>query len=108
LTIWQGDAQDYWIVITDSSTPAVAIDLTGYTAQAVIRSDFNSPTLHAFTCVIPTGTDGKIHMTMDSPTSAAIAGGSYVWNFQLTAPSGAVRTYLAGDVTVYPEVDPPA
>jgi hypothetical protein len=39
-----------------------------------------------------------------SSVTEDIAAGSYVWDFQVTNPSGNVRTYLAGDVIVYDEV----
>ena len=37
-------------------------------------------------------------------TAALIANGDYIWDFQLTEPGGDIRTYLAGDVNVIPEV----
>lgn len=104
LTIWQGDAQEYFINL--ESEAGVAIDLTGCTAQAVIRQSFSAPTSHSFTCTLVTpATQGKIRMYMSSVDSALITAGDYVWNFQITVPSGDVRTYLAGDVKVYAEVD---
>ena len=44
-------------------------------------------------------------MYMSSAVSDLITPGDYVWNFQITAPNGDVRTYLAGDVKVYAQVD---
>lgn len=107
LAIWQGDAQEYFIVFSGSDgTP---LDLTGCTAQAYIRSNFTDPTEYAFTCTVnDPATAGKITVYMDSPTCATIPAGDYVWNFQVTFPNGDVRTYLAGDCTVYAEVDIPS
>lgn len=111
LTIWQGDAQEYFILLTADDVPKTPIDLTGCTAQAVIRETFNAPVAHAFVCtieddpVIEGKKTNKVRLYMSSPDSKNIPGGDYVWNFQITAPNGDVRTYLAGDVTVHAEVD---
>lgn len=105
LAIWRGDAQEYFIVFTGSDgTP---LDLTGCTAQAVIRASFTSPTTYNFDCTITAPTQGKVTLYMSSPTSATIPAGSFIWNFQLTMPNSDVRTYLAGDCIVYDEVDSP-
>jgi hypothetical protein len=104
LEIWQGDAQEYFILLKSETN--VAIDLTGCTAQAVLRQSFSAPTAYSFVCtLVAPATDGKIRMYMSSADSALIPAGDYVWNFQITAPNGDVRTYLAGDVKVYAEVD---
>lgn len=101
LDIWQGDSQTY--VLRLNAQDGTAIDVTGYTPTAVIRATFTDPVLHQFTC---TQTDtNEITIYLSTPTCAAIAAGSYIWEFALAAPNGDVRTYLAGDVTVYAEVD---
>lgn len=100
LEIWQGDAQRYDITLTGAD--GVAIDLTGATAAAVVRESFTAPTSYAFQCTI---TANKIALYMSSTVSKSMPAGNYVWNLQLTAASGDVRTYMAGDVVVYPEVD---
>lgn len=108
LAIWQGDAQQYYIVFTgsDGTTP---LDLTGCTAQAVIRASYTDPTQYSYTCtIVDPPTQGKVSMYMSSATSATIPAGPYLWNFQVTMANGDVRTYLAGDCTVYAEVDKPS
>lgn len=105
LVLWQGDSQEYFVVLTDDSATPVPIDLTGHTAQAVIRQTFGAATSYAFTCDITEPTNGKIRLYMSSATSATIPAGDYIWNFQITTPGGDVRTYLAGDVKVHGQVD---
>lgn len=103
LSMWRGDAQKY--IIRLEGEDAAPIDLTGHTAQAVIRQSFTAPTAYEFECTIQGVDNNEVLMYMDSATSKTIPAGSYIWNFQITAPDGDVRTYLAGDVTVYAEVD---
>lgn len=102
LSIWKGDAQTYIINMQDGNGDP--IDLGGYTPQAVIRQSFTAIDTYPFTCTV-TGTN-EVTLYLPSSVSKTIPSGDYIWNFQLTdSVSGDVRTYLAGDVTVYAEVD---
>lgn len=102
LSIWKGDAQTYIINMKDGNGDP--IDLGGYIPQAVIRQSFTAPDTYAFTCTVHDG--NQVTLYLPSSVSKSIPAGSYIWNFQLTdSVSGDVRTYLAGDVTVYAEVD---
>lgn len=101
LQLWQGDSQTY--IIKLNAQDGTAIDLTGYTPTAVIRATYTDPTMYHFQC---TQTDtNEITLYMSTANCALIAPGSYIWEFSIAAPNGDVRTYLAGDVTVYAEVD---
>lgn len=100
-SMWQGDAQEFFVQLTNEN--GEIIDLTGTTAQAVLRASFNSPTTYTFTCTIQA--DNKVRIYMSSVDSENVPPGDYVWNFQITKANGDVRTYLAGDVKVYAQVD---
>lgn len=100
LSIWKGDAQTYVVAMTDDAN--VPLDLTGCTAQAVIRAGFTDPTTYPFACSISAN---RVTLYMSSAVCKTIPPGNYVWNFQITSSNGDVRTYLAGDVLVYAEVD---
>jgi hypothetical protein len=101
LAFWKGDMQEF--IIEMNNEDGTPVDLTGQTAQAVIKQSFTSSTVYPFTCTINAN---KVRLYLSSPISKTIPGGDYIWNFQLTTTAtGDVRTYLAGDVTVYAEVD---
>lgn len=102
LSIWKGDVQDF--VLKMNNEQGAPLNLAGYTAQATLRQSFNSPTKYNFTCTIQN--TNEVRLFMSSADCKLIPAGDYVWNFQLTyTASGDVRTYLAGDVTVFAEVD---
>jgi hypothetical protein len=102
MTFWRGDAQTYNIALTDASNNP--IDLSGYTAKAAIRASFTAPTKYAWACTIHD--TNQVTLYLSSAVSATITAGSYVWDFKLVeTATGDTRTYLAGDVTVYDEVD---
>lgn len=103
LEIWKGDYQQF--IIKMQNPDGTPINLTGYTAQAMIRASFTAPTSYPFTCTIGGTGNNEVTLYMSSANCKLIPAGDYVWNFQLTYPNGDTRTYLAGDVKVYAEVD---
>jgi hypothetical protein len=104
LIIYEGDALRFTVTVKDSA--GVPVDLTGYTAKAQLKTNFADASPVDFDCTITTPeTDGVVSVYLSPATTAALtAGSSYIWDFQLTSPDSDVRTYLAGDVTVVPEV----
>ncbi len=101
LDLYRGDYFPLRITLEDNL--GVPLDLTGYTAAAQIRSTFDDPVSYDFDATI-TPLTGTIDLILTSVVSETILAGSYVWDFQVTEPSGNVRTYITGDVTVFDEV----
>lgn len=93
------------LVQPDNAGP---LNLTGYTPSAQVRANYGDPLVYNFTATIPDPTTGVVHLVLPSAVTAGIEPGSYIWDFQVREPSGNVRTYIAGDVTVYNEVTPNA
>lgn len=102
IEIYKGDYLPFIISLVQPG--GAALNLTGYEAQAHIRSNYGDEFVYAFTTRIDNPASGRVEVTLPSTVSAGIAAGSYIWDFQLKEPSGNIRTYLAGDVTVYDEV----
>lgn len=102
LSIWKGDAQTYVIKVTSSD--GSAFDLAGKTPEATIRTTFEGSPAYDFVCTVQNGNEVKLYLS--STVSGTLPAGDHLWNFQLTDDAtGDVRTYLAGDVKVYAEVD---
>lgn len=103
LSIYEGDAVKFTVTVKDATNAAV--NLTGYTAKAVLKKSYVDASPVNFVCTITNPTAGVVTLYLAPATTAALDTNSgYIWDFQLTEPSGDVRTYLAGDVTVLPEV----
>ena len=102
-SIWQGDVQLFYVRFTDGD--GLPIDLTGYTAQAVVRQGLGTGTEYTFDCDIQGVDNNEVKVYMPSSVTATLSPGDYAWNLQLTDSNSDVRTYLAGDVKVYAEVD---
>lgn len=103
ISIYEGDTFQFTLTVKDASN--VAVNLTGYTAKAQLKKSFDDASPIDFTCVISTPTSGVVNISLPASTTAdLIAGDTYIYDVQLTAPNGNVRTYLAGDAIVIPEV----
>lgn len=101
MVIYQGDYVDMLITVKDELGDP--LDLTGYSAGASLKSNFDDITPIEFVCVV-IPLVGQVTIYMSTAASSTLTAGDYVWDFQLINPDDDARTYLTGDVTVYPEV----
>lgn len=104
LSIYQGDdyAADVTVFEADNTTPA---DLTGYTAQAQIRTQAgdscaNPAATFAVTIVLP----NTITIQLSHDQTKALTRSGYVWDLQAINADGWITTLLAGSVQVTREV----
>jgi hypothetical protein len=104
ITIYQGD--DYSASVEVNHADGSNADLTGYTLMAQIRRDVadRSPTVAAdITVAFLDAAAGLISLKVSHTVTTALTS-NYVWDLQLTAPSGIITTVLAGAVSVRAEV----
>lgn len=105
LSLYAGDTEKFNIAITAGGSP---VDLTGWTGKAEIRPTRGSATLIAtFTTTISsTPTDGTLVIALSKVQTAALPVGDSigVWDLQMTAPGGDVKTFLTGSVSVTQDV----
>lgn len=94
-------------------TPAVALDLTGYTARSSIRKAAHSTVALAdITCNIADPTVGTLELSLTAVQTAALPadGGSwdepsrYAYDVEIVDPDGKVTRLLNGAILVSPEV----
>jgi hypothetical protein len=103
LTITRGDTEIVVITIKDST--GTAIDITGRTYRAQIRSTKDSASISvSFSCAITNPAAGVVTCTLSAVNSATLSAGKYYWDFEETTSSGVVTTIIAGGVTVLADV----
>lgn len=74
--------------------------LDGFTAKSQIRPSDNSETLIAeFVCTI-TAAEGKLNLTLDHETTAALKPGFYVWDLKMASGWDTVRYWIRGKFIV--------
>jgi hypothetical protein len=102
LIITRGDTET--LVVTITSDGSTAVDITGRTYKAQIRSTQDSTTIKAsFTCTVTGGASGQVTCVLSATSSAALSAGLYFWDLEENA-SGVISTILAGNVTVLADV----
>jgi hypothetical protein len=102
LILTRGDTET--LVVTITTDGSTAVDITGRTYKAQIRSTQDSTTIKAsFTCVVTSGASGQVTCTLTATSSAALSAGLYFWDLEENA-SGVISTILSGNVTVLADV----
>lgn len=101
LEIYQGD--DYIAVVTIANQDGSPADITGYTAQAQIRRQIadEDPVVVAEIGVLVSSPD--VNLTIGRAVTVSMRG-RYVWDLQLTAPTGVVTTVMSGRVITTAEI----
>jgi len=82
-----------------------ALDLTGYTARAQMRSTHDSDSIAlSFTVTVSDATNGILTMLASATSTASLTPGQYVYDVEIESSAGSVTRLLQGTVTVNPEV----
>ncbi len=76
-------------------------DLTGYSGAAKMKKSHYSSTSHAFAVSIGTG---KVTLSMNAATTAAIEAGRYLYDVVITASGGTKTRVIEGLITINPGV----
>ena len=108
LSIEQG-ATFRWNAVLKSGSPALPVNLTGYTARMQIRSEITSTiVLVSLTTanggITLGGVLGTVSLYITDSATAAITWTNGVYDLELVAPGGDVTRLLTGSVSVSPEV----
>ncbi|MBN8248335.1 MAG: hypothetical protein J0L84_12950 [Verrucomicrobia bacterium] len=89
------------------------VDLTGYTAKMQVRPQTadGAPILDLSTGgngITLGGAAGTIAVTASAATTRTLTPGEYVYDLELTSPTGVVTTIVAGQFTLFMDVTRPA
>ena len=96
---------DFSTTVTVSDSAGSALDLTNYTALAMIRKTYDSTSATSFTSAFATDrTTGKITISLTDVQTTALEQGRYVYDLLLTDGSGDKTRVLEGIATVSPSV----
>lgn len=95
---------DYSNIITVSATSGVPLNLTGYTVASQMRKSYSSSTSYNFTGSIFDALNGKVRLQLNSTQSSAIPAGRWLYDVEITSPSGTKTRVVEGIVTVTPQI----
>jgi hypothetical protein len=79
------------------------IDLTGYSAAAMMRKHYASSNATSFVTVVNVSTS-QITLSLTANTTANLIAGRYVYDCELTDTGGKISRLVEGIVTITPQV----
>ena len=95
---------DYSNIITVTASNGQALDLTGYSVASQMRKSYQSSTAYAFTASIYNASTGKIRLQLTAAQSEAIPAGRWLYDVEITSPSGTKTRVVEGIATVTPQI----
>jgi hypothetical protein len=103
MLIQQGATYNQTITLKDpiSNEP---VDITGCTAAAMVREQYSDTTpVATFTCMIATGSDGVIQISLTPEQTSAISIERGVYDLELTYIGGTKDRIIQGNVVISKE-----
>jgi hypothetical protein len=94
----------YSNIITVTASNGSPLVLTSYTVASQMRKSYSSSTVYAFTASIYDAVNGKIRLQLTSGQSEAIPAGRWLYDVEITSPSGTKTRVVEGIVTVNPQI----
>jgi hypothetical protein len=94
----------YSNIITVTASNGQALDLTSYTVASQMRKSYSSSTVYAFTASVYDAANGKIRLQLTNTQSEAIPAGRWLYDVEITSPSGTKTRVVEGIVTVNPQI----
>lgn len=96
-----GEEIDFTILDTNSTYQIGKIlNLTGYTFDADIRSEFGGALIGSLVCTVASAVTGKLNLSLTTATTVALAAGVYLWDLKLKVPNVSSYYYAKGNLTV--------
>lgn len=95
---------NYSNIITVTASNGQPLDLTGYSVASQMRKSYQSSIAYAFTASIYNALTGKVRLQLDSDDSSLIPAGRWLYDVEITSPSGTKTRVVEGIVTVNPQI----
>ena len=103
--IFINQGANFSTTVTISDSNGDALDLTSYTALAMLRKTYDSTTATTFTSTFDSDrTAGKITISLSDTQTAALEAGRYVYDLLITDVSDTKTRVVEGIATVNPSV----
>ena len=95
---------NYSNIITVAASNGQPLDLTGYTVASQMRKSYQSSTAYNFTASVYNAATGKVRLQLSATQSSAIPAGRWLYDVEITSPSGTKTRVVEGIVTVSPQI----
>jgi len=94
----------YSNIISVAATNGQPLNLTGYTVASQMRKSYQSSTAYNFTASVFNAEQGKVRLQLTPQQSEVIPAGRWLYDVEITSPSGSKTRVVEGIVTVNPQI----
>jgi len=94
----------YSNIISVAATNGQPLNLTGYSVASQMRKSYQSSTAYNFTASVFNAEQGKVRLQLTPQQSEAIPAGRWLYDVEITSPSGSKTRVVEGIVTVNPQI----
>ena len=94
----------YSNIISVAATNGQPLNLTGYSVASQMRKSYQSSTAYNFTASVFNAEQGKVRLQLTPEQSQAIPAGRWLYDVEITSPSGSKTRVVEGIVTVNPQI----
>lgn len=102
--IFIDQGSDYSNIVTVTASNGQPLNLTGFTAASQIRKSYSSSIAYSFNASILSAAFGKVRLQLSAAQSEAIPPGRYLYDVEVTSPSGAKTRVVEGIATITPQI----
>ena len=95
---------NYSTVITVATPTGEPLILSDYTVKSQMRKSYQSSTAYNFNTEIANPSRGLIRLSLTAAQSEAIPAGRWLYDVEITSPSGVKTRVVEGIVTVTPQI----
>jgi hypothetical protein len=95
---------DFEATFTVTGANNVALDLTGYSAEAKIKKNHTSSSFNNFGVSFLDRPAGKLKLSLSSFATSLLKPGRYMYDILITSPGGVKTRVVEGQVTVTPGI----
>lgn len=94
----------YSNIISVAATNGQPLNLTGYSVASQMRKSYQSSTAYNFTASVFNAEQGKVRLQLTPQQSEVIPAGRWLYDVEITSPSGSKTRVVEGIVTVNPQI----
>ena len=102
--IFIDQGSDYSNIVTVTASNGQPLNLTGFTAASQIRKSYSSSIAYSFNASILSAAFGKVRLQLSAAQSEAIPPGRYLYDVEVTSPSGSKTRVVEGIATITPQI----
>lgn len=95
---------DFSITIDVTDAAGNVLDMTDYTAEAQIRKTYSSSSVTSTFTTAINEVGGQVNVSLTSTQTSAIESGRYVYDVNITDPSGSTSRVVEGQAIITPGV----